>query len=589
MNTTIKYLKFFLTLFIAIPLLSAFPQDINEKYNFGFESNLDGISGNWQAVIDGYRLDYDTIERVEGKRSIILSRGGMNIVLYLCLYQKILLPKYTDEISVSVFSKNLNYQNAWLKISGFDKSGGIIATDSVSIIGNNNWKEFVAKIKQKGMCILSIEIKAKEPFQGLRTKVKLWLDNISVYCDGTNLLSIETPANEPTKKELAAIKNNIPFDTGMVLPETVLKEIGKKKIIGFGETVHGSMDIDKFKYNTIMQLISKYNCRLVLFEGSIDEVAQFGLYVQGYTIDSTFLKFMPPYTKIDTFYERLNFQSKEHEKFINWVRDFNASHEDKVRIMGIDLHAYYNTENESPPFINRYISSMKLSSKIVDSLVAIINSGGKRRIPLQYAMKNEQELSRTMGNFNYMVLLQILKSRTDSALYNLSFPELSEWQIAYRDYIMWQNVEQVLENFAGENSPVVISSHYTHLNKANKILFNEVTSLGQYLSQAYGDNFYHIGILLGQGEAGAMIQKKGRKFEPGVHKLIFPPKGSLEYLASLTNQAFFYKSGYVASKKPLLMRFSGLESSNIQFYPIYFPGSMDGFVFIRNSTSYFKD
>jgi len=579
-------MKYIISILFIYWTLNTFSQNLKDASNFGFETDLGGSSDSWQMEYSGYKFNYDTIDHIEGKRSIVFQRSGLNSILDLCLFQKILLPVQANSISVSVFSKNLNFNCAWLIIAGFDKSGKIKATDTVSIIDNSGWKEFTANIRHEGMYLLSIEIRAKEPFHGLKTKVKLWIDNISVHCDGQDLLSVETPSNGPTGREINKIKKNIPLDTNLLLPETVLKKIARKKIIGFGETAHGSLYIDRFIYNNIRQLIFKHNCKLVLFEMPIDLVAEYNLYIHGYSIDSINLKFYPPYTKIDTTYQKLEFINSEFEDFINWIRRYNSTHENKVDVMGIDLHTGLNSSNETPPCLNRYISSMKLRSKTTDSLVSLINSGLWRRLPLQYVLKNENEITGLMGSFNSKVLLQILKSRTDSALLNPLIESFGNWQYVHRDYIMWQNTRQVLENFMNDNSPVAICAHYAHLNKNTFVHFNEVVPLGQYLEETYGNGYYCLGILLGEGEAGCADNSEDRL---GIQYLQQPVRGSLEYLALQTNQYAFYREGFIKSDKPLLIRRSGNKKSTFQFIPAYYPGCMDGFVFIRESASYFKE
>ena len=587
-------MKHLLVIFLVLVTTVAFSQDIKKRYNFGFEtSQNDGESDNWQLVPDDAQISYDTNDKVQVKRAIVFTRkyyltDSKDLIFNLCLYQKVLLPMPSNQISVSVFSKNIDHQYCWLKIAGFDKLGKIAVTDSISII-SDNWKEFTAKIAHKDIYLLSIEIRAKEqfePFDRRKRETKLWLDSVSVVCDGKNLISINAPSNEFSENEIANIKNNIPMNEDMVLPENILNKIAEKKIIGFGETAHGSFETDKCKYNNIRRLISYHQCRLVLFEMPIDLVAQYNLYIHGYEIDSTYCKFYPGQTKIDTTYRKLSFLSAELERFVNWVKEFNAVHDDKVNIMGVDIHTIPESSNFMPPELNRYISSMKLRSNTVDSLVSLINSGHYRRVvPLQYAQNKEKQLTTLMGRFNYMVLLQTLKSITDSALIIPLFKSWSYWPIVHRDYILWQNAKQVLENFTDGKSPVVICAHYAHLDKISSIHFNEVVTLGQYLTKAYGDSYCHIGILLGQGEAGTRnVQNKKLVYQG----LQLPVKGSLEYLASLTNQECFYKAGNINTKIPLMIRRSAGVSSVFQFIPAYFPGSMDGFIYIRNSTPSFQ-
>ncbi len=570
-------------LFLVFETTLVFPQNYIKRCNFGFETNRIVVPDNWQLILDSYQLKYDTIDKVQGKRSIAFSRTYLKSDFNLCLYQKILLPKSFSEISVSVFSKTINHQYSWLKIAGFDRYGKIIVTDSLSIISNNSWHEFTARIAHKGIYLLSLELRAKEQFNTKKKEVKLWLDSITVICDGRNLLSLNDPLIAFSAKDLAAINNNIPLDEDMILPGNVLKKMAKNRIIGFGETAHGSLETNKCIYNNIRQLISDYNCRLVLLEMPIDLVAQYNLYIHGFEIDSTYCKFYPNQSKIDTTYRKLSYLSNELERFVNWLKEFNAIHDDKVNIMGIDEHSDPLSSNMAPPDLNRYISSMKLQSNIVDTLVFLINSGNYRIVPYRYAERNEKQLTTLMSRFNYMVLLQALKSRTDSALYYPSYKSY-EWQHVHRDHIMWQNAKQVLENFSDGKLPVVICAHYGHLDKISSIHFNEVVTLGQYLSNAYGNNYYHVGILLGQGKAGAMGGKRKLVYQ----ELQIPVGVSIEYLASRTNQECFYKSGNISSKIPMMIRRSGNESTNDQFIPSYFPGSMDGFIYIRKSSPSFK-
>ncbi|UCH15266.1 MAG: erythromycin esterase family protein, partial [Bacteroidales bacterium] len=375
----------------------------------------------------------------------------------------------------------------------------------------------------------------------------------------------------------------------MILPESVLKKIAGKRIVGFGETAHWSTETTRCVCNNIRQLILKHNCRLVLLEKPLDLVAQYNLYIHGYTIDSVFLGYQPPYKKIDTTYRKLHFDDPELERFVNWVKEYNSGHDDKVRIMGIDQHSYPLSSNCTPPELNRFISSMKLHSKTVDSLVNLINACKRRRIPLKYALKNTKELLALMGGFNCMVLLQTLKSRTDTALYHPQYINSFDWKQAHRDYLMWQNVKLVMESFVNDNSVVAIYLHYNHLCKAPFTYFNEVIPVGQHLSQAYGDDYFHIGILLGQGYAGAMFLE-GWKWKLGPQVLQMPVKGSIEYLAMQSNHKIFFKQDFVKYTSPLVMRETGYQNMPVQFLNrCYFPGYMDGFIFIRNSTSIFKD
>lgn len=566
MNYLIKYL---FAGIILLFVLTVYSQNLHKTYNFDFEKNINGDEDGWQAMFDSFRFNYDTISKVQGKRSIVFSRTYLKIDFNLCLYRKILLPHPVNEVSVSVFSKSLLLQSAWLKISGFNRNGKIVITDSVSIL-SNDWKKSTGRISYPDLYLVSIELRAKEQFKERKNEVKLWLDDISLSCEGVNLFSMKKPQNTDVENEIAKISKNTPLTGELVLPEHILADLARKKVIGFGETVHGSLETDKFIYNNIRQLISEHKCRLVFFEMNIDRVALYNQYINGFNIDTT--------------YTPLKFLSFEFEKFINWLKEYNATHSVKVNIAGIDLHSNPLSSNPIPPYINGFIKSFNSSSLKVDTLLQRINSGSYRRIPLKYATDNEKELSSEFGKFNYQILKHILLSRTDSALVPPIFniPVYFYWQQVHRDYTLWQNTKAVLKEFSDGKSPVVVCAHYAHLDKVSSIHFNEVTTLGQHLNQFYGDAYYNIGIILGEGQAG--IMKGGN---PVYYNLESPEKGSLEYMSMQTNQDYFYKKGFIDSKIPLTIRRLGNSAAVSQFIPAYFKGSMDSFIFIRKSSPSF--
>lgn len=557
----------FLIILITFITINSNSQDFCRINNFDFEKDIDFDQDGWQAIFDSFKLRYDTTDKAEGKRSIVFSRSFLKFDFNLCLYRKILLPKPVKQISVSVFSKSSLLQDAWLKICGFSKNGKIIVSDSISILNNINWKKNIARISSPNIYILSLEIRAREEFKEKKKEVKLWIDDIRVICEGENLSSLLAyNQNYQTK-----IKNITPLEDNMLLPQRVLSEIAKKKIIGFGETAHGSKESDKCIYDNARLLISQYGCRLLLFEMNIDLVAKYNLYING--------------LNVDTIYTPLAFLSSEHEKFIKWLKQFNSLNVNKVNIIGVDQHSNQLASDlfNSNRYVNSFLSSFNVKSNVLNELQYLVNYK-KRIVPLKYCLNNENELSRLLNNFNFLVLKQMLLSRTDSAL---NFPRFQNvnyfyWQQIHRDYTLWQNTKAVIEKFSNNKVPVIIFAHFGHLDKVTSIHFNEVVTLGQYLNKLFGKDYFHIGVLLGEGQAGIMNNNKPVHFD-----LQYPIKGSLESLAMQANSNSFYKEGFVDSRIPLTIRRLGNTKAVCQFIPAYFDHSMDGFIFIRKSTPSF--
>jgi erythromycin esterase len=561
--------RWFIAYFVFFPLL-AFGQKYDDNFNLGFEYPLISSKSSWVFIPDAFRIGLDSIEKVQGKNSFLLSRTFLNREFTSCLFQTILLPKSGNKIEVSIQSKSLLLQSAWLRVNTFDKNKNFIKSDSIPITNENIWKRSKLILNSnKEISVIDVEIWAREPFKYQRKRVKIWLDDMQILVDGVDLLKFDNPKFSFSESEKKEIQNPNQLTSELTISMNVLKTLGNSKIFGFGESTHGCREIEKSVFENIKLLISKKKCRLVLLELPIDIGIRLNQYVQEGRIDENVIEIVSEST----------FDTDQLSSFLDWIKNFNISAQEKVAIFGIDRYV-----GGTQRHINNFLINKELKSNAVDSLLFLLNSHKHQSIPFRFGLNNARELTTQLQKQNYLSILQYLKNRTDSMCTNIvPYKNSGDWNDAYRDCILWQNTKFAIENFSSKNSTVAIYAHLSHLNKKIPIFLNNVKSLGQYISDDYGKDYYLFGMLCGEGTISV---KSILNAKYSVQKIDNPVQRSIESLCSFSNETNFFKEVPLVATSPILIRKTGaFYLENQQFAPSFVPGSMNAIIYINKSSS----
>ncbi len=114
---------------------------------------------------------------------------------------------------------------------------------------------------------------------------------------------------------------------------TVLDELNNKRIIGLGESVHGSRTLFEEKAEIAQKLFDK-NVTLICFEDPVDVCLNWDLYVQG----------VHPYRYRDIILKDLNSSltdAADMVRFLDQIREINTTRKegDKIHIVGLDLRS----------------------------------------------------------------------------------------------------------------------------------------------------------------------------------------------------------------------------------------------------------
>ena len=97
---------------------------------------------------------------------------------------------------------------------------------------------------------------------------------------------------------------------------------------------------------------------------------------------------------------------------------------------------------------------------------------------------------------NANILLQCIVLMEKSSIGN-SYGD--EYMAKYRDECMAKNIQWILDN--NPNTKIVLWAHNAHISK-------QEGSMGKFLSEKYGDNYYNIGFLSNSGMYTAIKEGK---------------------------------------------------------------------------------
>jgi erythromycin esterase-like protein len=157
---------------------------------------------------------------------------------------------------------------------------------------------------------------------------------------------------------------------------------------------------------------------------------------------------------------------------------------------------------------------------------------------------------------------------------------------AGRDQKMFLNISQAIDLYLSSDEKVLIWSHLDHVSQRSLYIYPEIHPLGYYLNQCYGNEYYSIGLLAGEGTYTAVNPKDSARTLT-VHPLAIPVKNSLESICLQTGHDYFFCPVEALSQDFLYMRSCGRFVEADQFYlPQYLPNRMDAFIFEKRSEGF---
>lgn len=315
-----------------------------------------------------------------------------------------------------------------------------------------------------------------------------------------------------------------------------LKEILEdKNIVAMGEATHGTKEFFEMKHRIFEFLVEEMGFRIFAIEDTFGAAVVVNDYILNGIGDaySVVKGLLLPWT------------TEEVVDLIEWMRDYNerVDDKDKVKFYGFDLQFVPVNKERLLDYLN-----------IVDNNTYIAHKNGLRYIDKHWSLSKNQtdEINKTLE-----ALEEIFDANRDGYIARSS---LKEYQMNYqhinvmkqymsrkeaqkskiwtdsanvRDYYMAENVKWILdyeESYYGNNK-ILLWAHNGHVNKN----FQNYTSMGYHLKEAYGDSMYVIGFDFYEGSFRA---------RPLVFGKIINKLAEFTFTGSINSFGYnFYKTG----------------------------------------------
>ena len=562
------------------------------KLNLGFEDvdSKTQKAKNWQyQFIDPSKIAIDTETAFKGKNSIrIESNTDSRMVafassIYIPIYD--IVVKQDIELTGFIKTKNVTSDSLGLIIfyENSEKSDYKLLKNA-DLIGTNDWKEYSISIPINvetdditiGLCLLG--------------KGTIWVDNLKLFIDGKQISKLPAPNNfAANNKEINWLKENCVTiktelaENGFEDLQPLKELIGNARIVALGENTHGTSEIFKMKHRLVEFLTTQMGFTIFSIEASMPEAYKLNDYVlRGEGDPKKLLPGMGFWT----------WNTQEVLDMTEWMKNFNSSGKGKVQFTGFDMQIYNgaleNLKKYSEENNNTFKTEIETMSKLIKKLPQRSNSEinvseveiikQNCEFILAYFTDNKENICNSISENEYNWLVQNVNILTQCIKMN----EMKGFEsFKYRDESMAKNIEWILANNPEEK--IILWAHNGHIETKNG-------SMGSYLSNTFGNDYYNIGFLSNSG----IYTAYNSKTISSDNILLHGEPGSFEYSFHKTNVSqFFFDFSSIDKNIPeslwlskkLNCRSIGALAMENQFYPTILTDLFDAIIYIDKTNA----
>lgn len=387
---------------------------------------------------------------------------------------------------------------------------------------------------------------------------------ISMYALNCCVIKIDTlPIESYTYDDFIKMENNLDFFKSVSPKLKIHKNIN---ILSIGESLHGTNELEKNRYEIIKEKIKKGQCKLLLQEMQPLLGFKINQYVSG-----EIAEFPSILNKFDLCSNVLFYD------LIEFIKLYNDTHKKKVVFAGFDTGYRLNQINTFKEIIKLFT----LKNDLTEQFMSLIDPSDSVKITRDNVLKMRavvREINIKDENDYWLTyLLRDVLDRSDYA------------ETAKRDSVMAENASDLINEF-GKNTCSILSGHLSHLSRSKiyTTSFQRDPSMGYYLSEKYGKNYFVLGQFAGGGKFWATSYKGlDNSTENWNNYSIGLPIGkSLEQYCQKVPSTRFYMNNVrdLDGCDIEYIRSVGRHWSPMQFYPFDFKTEIDAFVFIREVT-----
>jgi erythromycin esterase-like protein len=540
-------------------------QTLLKRYDLNFQ-DISSCNKSWlSSGNSSYRIDSSEMNGGKPSFKLFCNKSSRGDSMFCNLSKIVLLPEYgrPRNCEVSVILKGNTARGVGFSVTLFDHNENRIASESIRI-NTQKWQKNTIGVSLANAKAMRISIN----YLGDKNiDQAIWIDRIAIAINGedVSLKDLYSPDSLPKTKVGEGLDKRAIIPLAPNNDSTLLKGINNlrhKRIVGLGESTHGSSNIQSAAYQFIKNLISANNCRLVLLEIPIDKTLLIDQYVLG--------KLPPSYR--DQIVADLRPSAGGYKNligFIDWMKAYNAHSANKVHLFGIDNPIYPEM------YLFEYYLALLGKKEGRFFLQAIAKNNMEKLLDLA---QSDTLLAGKLGSKLFEHHISFLRDeivRKKSGI---------DWQVN-RDSNMFQRLQKFERILLGTGETGVVYAHSAHITSRPELdeYLGTPLPLGHYIKESYKDRYFTVSFQTGSGTYTQDECSINSKLITDT--LPRPPVYSFEHAGLATGlRYFYYSSKYLgdgilshadiprASRYADLYRFSSLKKS------------FDAYVFIKEST-----
>ncbi len=577
-----RYIFFLLICFWGFAIPKSFAQSIEEAYDLQFQATSYFQSSTPYLVsIDSTQLTEEGFYPLRLKYKRLLDDWAFS------WSRTVVLPVNAEKKESCTVTLNCKSEIDSLRfvVIFLDKEENALHVDSVIIHPSNQWTDYSLSLCREEARAVNIIIRHKRDFHTDFGKVydaandgrSIYLNKLSIRLGNQNLNTLPIDSlvhKDDTQLNPQAI---VPLSKKNGASLFGIKDWKDKKIISLGEPISGVQDILDAQIQFTKYLITSENCKLIFLELPQELCLRWNLYLQGKQVDIDENKLIEEVNRSlrnpTVFFE-----------FLKWIRQYNATVSDPVRVVGIIDCGSLDQRTCLADYL------LKFATNRQDS-VYYLNASKDRSVKNSFSNFKEHILqSKIPGSLNEKDLCYLLSL-------------IEEWKYRNRtlkgafggppDYVSDQTrrIKQAVDIYLPSTEKAVIMAPSARINKCFPISdLDEVEvsrckfdRLGSYLVQEYGKQYHAISFQI--GERTCRMDNPSRYEDNGYSVEWKPPfPFSFEQAAKDSEVPYFY---YPSDQLPDgilgLNLFTRARCDIIPFRYCHIPFHFDALVFIRDT------
>jgi erythromycin esterase-like protein len=548
-------------------------------YSLDFRVNLLNPAFTWQPDYKMFRATIQPSFFMGGSREhpfklTPLKFGDINLHMIATLQQRILLPE-TDALTAEVrlTCRKQNMARTYMAISGISEQETIVRSDTAVVTGEDTlWHTVSQTVSIENTPVLQLTI-ASVGRDSLGCDQSLWLDKVEIYLNGKSIDSY------PLRYSILQVEAEdiTPLSFADVRPCGDIPELKAKRVVAFGESVHGCRTITQAAVQLLKHQVLNNRCRLILLDLPLEEALAYNRFVHGderFCRDSLMVDFPTQLSR-----------GLIVNDLLVWLKEYNRSRSDgdKVWLMGMGISA---DPRVSGMWLFDYCCALrrKSTSPVLDSLMVKVLDYESVLKTLDFVESNMGSLEAALGQQELAILRRYLNVSADMENFSSSSAPILDifaTRILAMDEVMYRNATFLMELLCPEPASVAIYAHagyVDYLGEAGAL----GKSFGARMKGLLGNSYSCIGITVGKGKFLTSI----------VPTVVTPKQASLSPLSagSMERQAlesvsagYFYLSTSKIPPTFFRTRFAGSPFIEIQPNELSVPTRrMDGIIFIRH-------